>query len=279
MKLKNASRYFDTCPVYDGYSGTLLFRVQASTFMEAASEGSVSVRRTVSLAPELVVPAHSVVMLLGETYVLGEVNSDEWSGDAIRKTCWTRKVSDYFRVTTPNETLTSAPGFSLYGQKRQGRETTLLDSSRMETHWEVSLSVSASVVAGSILKSGTTYYRVRNTYIDTDGFLTCTADQLQYEPVTVSVDTGKVYNPVTDTYTGTSTSVQGLPMDYKIAFNKQTQADFAVESGDICLLLPAGTAPSTGLTLSIAMGELAGAWRVLNVVKELDAWNVHVRRT
>ena len=35
MKLKNASRYFDTCPVYDGYTGAMLFKVQASTFMES----------------------------------------------------------------------------------------------------------------------------------------------------------------------------------------------------------------------------------------------------
>lgn len=278
MKLKNASRYFDTCPVYDGYSGAMLFRVQASTFMEAASEGSVSVRRTISLAPELIVPTHSVVMLLGETYVLGEVNSDEWSGDAIRKTCWTRKVSDYFRVTTPNETLTGLSGFSLYGQKRQAKEVSLLDSSKMESYWEASLAASANVVARNILKSGTTYYRVRNTYLDVDGFLTCALDQLQYEPLSVSVETGKVYNPVTDSYTGTSSTVQALPLDYKIAFSKQTQADFAVESGDVCLLLPAGTSPSTGLKLTISTGELTGSWRVLNIVKELDAWNVHVRR-
>ena len=278
MKLKNVSRYFDTCPVYDGYSGSLLFRVQASTFMEAASEGSVSVRRTVSLDPAITIPSHSVILLLGESYVLGEVNSDEWAGEAIRKTCWTRKVSDYFKVNTPNEALSGAVGFSVYGQKRQGKETTLLDSSRMETFWEVSLSASLTVASGSILKSGTTYYRVRNTYLDTDGFLTCMADQLQYEPISISAETGKVYDPITDTYTGTSSSVQALPMDYKISFNKQTQADFAVESGDICFLLPGSLSPATGLRLTISSGELAGTWAVLNVVKELDAWNVHARR-
>ena len=278
MKLKNASRYFDTCPVYDGYSGSLLFKVQASTFMEAASEGSVSVRRTISFDPSISLPSHSVITLLSESYVLGEVNSDEWSGSAIRKTCWTRKVSDYFKVNTPNELLLASAGYSVYGQKRQVKDTNLLESSRMETFWDVSLSASLNLDAGSILKSGTTYYRVRNTYLDTDGFLTCTADQLHYDPISVSADTGKTYDPITDTYIGTSSSVQSLPMDYKICFNKQTQADFAVEPGDVCFLLPGSLTPSTGLRLTVSSGELAGNWSALNVTKELDAWNVHARR-
>lgn len=278
MKLKNAAKYFDTCPVYDGYTGNLLFKVQASTFMEAAAEGSVSVRRTISLAPELTTPTHSVILLLGDRYVLGEENFDEWSGEAVRKTCWTRKVSDSFAVSTPNGVLSYTVSFNAYGQKRQLKETTLLDSSRMETYWEVSLSASITVAAGSFLKSNSIYYRVRNTYLDVDGFLTCTVDQLQHSPFSIGAVTGKVYDPVTDSYVGTSSAVQCLPLDYKICFNKQTQSDFSVAPGDMCFLLPGSLSLKTGATFTVSSGNLEGSWRALNVVKELDAWLVHVRR-
>lgn len=278
MRLKNVARYFDTCPAYDGYSGAYLFKVQASTFMEAAAEGSVSVRRTLSLDPALTLPAHSVVTVLGDRYVTGEVNSDEWGGEAIRKTCWVRKVSDYFTVTTPQQLLTGSTGYNLYGQKRQLKEVTTLTSSELENYWEASLSTSSTVGKGAILKSGAIYFRVRLTYRGVDGFLTCYLDQLQYVPIDSAVGTGKTYDPITDSYVGTSTTVKCLPVDYNIMYDKQTQADFSVAQGDICLLLPLEANPSTGLTLSISSTNLLGEWRVLNAVKELDAWNVHVRR-
>lgn len=278
MKLKNAARYFDTCPIYDGYTGSLLFRVQASTFMEAASEGSVSVRRTISLDPAFSIPSHSVIMLLGESYVTGEVNFDEWSGSAIRKTCWIRKISDYFNIKTPEQVVTNVTTSSLYAQKRQTKESATLESSNLEAIWEASFSINAPIVKGNILKSGTTYYRVRFTYVDVDGFLTCGLDQLQYEPIQITADTGKVYDPITGAYSGTSSVVTCLPVDYKLIFDTKTQSDLAVDQGDICLILPNATNPVTGLTLTISDIRLFGKWRVLNAFRELDAWNVHVRR-
>lgn len=278
MKLKNASRYFDTCPVYDGYTGAMLFKVQASTFMESALEGSVSTRRTVSLDPSIALPAHSVIMLLGESYVTGEVNSDEWSGEAIRKTCWTRKVSDYFNAKTPQQLLNNVATSSFYGQKKQRKEVTTLESSNTENTWDGFFSINAPLTKGQFLKSGTTLYRVSFTYKDVDGFLTCGLDQLQYGVSQATVAVGKTYDPVTDTYTGTSSNYPCLPIDYKLVFDTQTQADFSVDKGDICLILPLEVNPSTGLTLTLVEPKLSGEWRVLNAFKELDAWNVHVRR-
>lgn len=278
MKLKNASRYFDTCPVYDGYTGSLLFKVQASTFMEAAAEGSVSVRRTISLDPTLDLPSHSVITVLGERYVTGEINSDEWKSEAIRKTCWTKKVSDSFRVGTVAQLLAGSTVTSIYGHKRQTKEVNTLDSSNLENFWEASISVNSGVAKSNILKSGPTLYRVRFTYVSVDGFLTCGLDQLQYTVSTAQVASGKVYNPVTDTYLGSTQSVNCLPVDYKIVYDTATQADYAVQQGDISIYLPSSITPSTGMQLSLVEPDLVGNWQILNFHSEGGAWCVHARR-
>lgn len=278
MKLRNAARYFDTCPVYDGYTGALLFNAQASTFMEAAAEGSVSVRRTLSLDPSYNLPQHSVISVLGERYVTGEENLDEWSSTSIRKACWTKKVSDYFTVSSPSAYLSGSASLNFYGQKKQVKEVSTLESSNLENVWESAFSRSATISKGQILKSGNSLYRVRLTYVSVDGFLTCVLDQLEYDILPVSSYANNIYDPVSDTYSGQTLTVNALPVDYKIVFDTQTQADLQAAQGDICLLVPQALNPRTGLNLTVAGTKLNGDWRVLNAFTELDAWNIHVRR-
>lgn len=278
MKLKNASRYFDTCPVYDGYTGDFLFNIQASTFMEAAAEGSVSTRRTISLDPELVVPAHSVLTILGERYVTGEINSDEWSGSAIRKTCWTKKVTDLFQAFQTWQLLSNEVGTPVYGQKRQKSETTTFKSSNQENIWEGYFSANSPISKADILRISGKLYRVAYTYIDVDGFLTCGLNELQYDVKMANLDFNRVYNPITDSYSGSTLSYFCLPVDYKLVFDGQVESDFEAVPGDICLYLPVYAEPETGLTLEIADPDLTGKWRILNLYREADCWIAHVRK-
>lgn len=278
MRLKNVARYFDTCKIYDGYTDAYLFKAQSSTFMESASEGAVSVRRMLSLDPNLAIPTRAVIKVLGTLYVVGEENLDEWASEAVRKTCWTRKVSDYFSVKSPNELLTEAVGFSAYAQKGQKTQKPSYESASVFNTWEMSFSVSEAVEKNKVLTASSGTYLVNAVYKDTDGFLTAEATELDGGAISISVDAGKVYDPVSDTYTGSSISVQALLVDYRVVFDLQTQADYAAQAGDKSLILPASLSPASGLTLSFPGGELQGTWTVLNVSKFSDAFNAHIRR-
>lgn len=281
MNLHNIAKSFDTCPVYDAYSGTLLFKVQASTFLESSLEGSTASRRVISVAPEHTVPSHSCIMALGDLLVVGHSNPDEWGGTVIRRSYWVKLVTDSFKLLTPGEAALAATGYDVFGQRKFIRETLNFPTeAEVDNYWEVSVSKNLEPQVGSMFKGPTTYYRIRATYTDVDGFRTCHCDELEEGRVTVTVTTTGVYNPVTDTYGPSTYSTHGIPLDYIKSFTKRTQSDQKGEQGDIALVV-AKTAmiPTHGLEVRIlGTGPSAGTWRIMNHLEEQDSWNLHLRR-
>jgi hypothetical protein len=278
MRLKNVARYFDTCPIYDGYSGAFLFKAQTSTFMESSAEGSVSVRRTISIDPLTSIPNHRVIDVLSEKYVVGEVNYDEWAGGVIRATCWVKKAAGLFSSKTPHEFLSGTVVPGQYGQLRFRNLVKDSSSSNIEPYWEAYFSATSSVAKGSIVTYASKRYRVSSTYTDVDGFLTAEMQELRYGIEFASFDGSKTYDPISDTYTGSSTVVSALPVDCKQLYDIKTQADHNVEVGDIQLLATSGTVASVGTSVEFSSGELKGSWRTLSVGSEIDAVSLHIRR-
>jgi hypothetical protein len=283
MKLKNAAKYFDTLPVYDGYSGALLFKIQAATYMENNASGTTSARRIFSMAPEHTPPAHSVIMAMSELNLLGERNPDEWKGSIIRQAFWVKQVTDAFRYLTPGQAALGTTGVLAHGQKQYLRETINTQTeSELDPMWDISLSASleGTVKRGMFLLTGTTLFYVRSTYVDLDGFLTCQSDQLDEGPVSVTFTTASAgYNPITDSYPSVSVSTTGLAIEFNKAYVWQTQADFRGQSGDKTLFVSkSAVTPGVGQLLNVNTGESAGKWNVLNVVSSDDAWLLHIRR-
>lgn len=281
MRLAAAAAYFDTCPVYDGYTGQLLFKAQASTFLESSTEGSTAARRVISVAPTLTFPAHSVVMVLGQLILIGADNPDEWAGSTIRRAYWTKRVTDNFSVLTPSEAALSEAGTAAFGQKAYLRESLNLPTdSNLDAVWTVYLSKSLLPPAGYFLRSGTTLYRLRSSYQDIDGFTSCLADEVDEPVVNLQLVTGTTLDPVTDTYTAVSISTSGVVLDYIKAFTQQSQQDYKMQAGDLSLVV-SGTLSANigaGVELSVASGIYAGKWRVLNRFVEHDGLNLHIRR-
>lgn len=282
MKLKNAARFFDTCPVYDAYSGALLFKAQTSTFLESSVEGSTAARRVISVAPEVTIPTHSCILALQQLLLIGASNPDEWAGSTIRAAYWTKRVTDSFKLLTPAEACNNAAGTVAYGQRQYLRETinTQTDS-ELDPMWNIFLSKSLSPVTGYFLKGPNTLYRIRLSYEDIDGFRTCQSDEVTGGTVAITVTgSNTTYNPVTDTYTPVSYNSTGIVLDYHKSFTRRTQGDYKVESGDVCLVVPkASVVAVQGMELTIQAGsKLAGKWRVLDYLDEVDSWNLHIRR-
>lgn len=281
MRLSATARYFDTCPAYDGYSGSRLFNLQASTFLESAAEGSTGARRVVSVASNVTPPAHSSLLILDELWLTGAVNKDEWAGSTIRKTYWTRRVTDLFRILTPGEACLSATGTLAHGSKRFNKEVINNPTdAESDALWDCYLSHSLAVPRGYFLRSNTTLYRVDVEFKDLDGFLTCRCDQLDEGPVSAMFTTTPGYDPVTDSYTPTSVAANVIVMDYWKVFRRLTQADAAAYSGDVVVFIPKSqVAVAHSQKFSIATGKHTGSWQVMATVDTgFDAWQVHARR-
>lgn len=281
MKLSRAARYFDTCPVYDGYTGTLLFKVQTSTFLESAVEGSTAARRVISLAPDLVVPAHNVIMALDQLLLVGAGNPDEWAGQTIRQAHWVKVVSDNFQLLSPAQAANSLTGPNHWGQKLFLREVSnTATDAELDPQWQIFLSKSLAPASGYFLKTGTTLYRVRMSTEDVDGFRTCQSDEIAYPVAPAVFTTGQAYNPVTDSYTPTSVNVAGVVIDYFKSHEKRTAADNAYAVGDMSMIVSqSSVTPSINREFEIQAGHrFSGKWRVMNYHAEHDAWNLHIRR-
>lgn len=281
MKLKSAARYFDTCPVYDAYSGLLLFKIQASTFLESSAEGSTAARRVISLAPEFNAPTHSCILALDQIWITGASNPDEWRGSVVRRTYWTKLATDNLKLLTPAEAATNATGTPLFGSKKfLSGSLNGATNSELDPVWEISVSTSVSLERGYFLKSGNTLYRVRMEYNDLDGFKTCQSDEVD-EPVTaVSFTTSEVYDPVEDAYTPQITSMTAITLDYAKAYTKTSATDLKAEQGDLCMIVSKGSfTPKVGQELTIHSGGFEGSWRVLLPLSEHDSWKLHIRRT
>jgi hypothetical protein len=280
MKLKNAARYFDTCPVYDAYSGALLFKIQTSTFLESAAEGSTAARRVISLDPKLVIPEHSCILALDQIWIAGANNPDEWKGSAIRKAYWTKLATDSMSLLKPGEAAMGLSGCKIFGSKQYLRESLNgATDSELDPVWEISLSANAEASRGYFLKSANTLYRVRVEYNDLNGFKTCQSDEVD-EPVTqVSFTTSSVYNPVADTYAPSYVSTTAITLDYAKAYTKVSATDIKSEQGDLCMVVSKlSVAPKVGTELQISSGKFEGRWRILALLSEHDSWKLHIRR-
>ena len=277
MELHAVAQVFDTCPVYDGYSGSYLFKAQTSTFLESSSEGSTSARRVLSLAPDIIPPTHSVVLILNQLTLLGYSNSDEWAGTEIRKAYWSKRVTDDFKILSPAQVVLGLIGQAAFGQKAYLKDTVNgVNNSDYDPQWNIFVSASLPLIKGSYLQSGTTLYRVRSSYLDIDGFRTATADEVESVVASVTFTTASTYDPITDSFTPSTTSAPCLVFDIYKDYTYQSEADPRNLAGDLALILAKSSiTPKVGDNFTYA----AQTWRVLALVSEQDAWKLHIRKT
>lgn len=280
MRLKSASRYFDTCPVYDAYTGALLFKIQTSTFLESTSEGSTAARRVISLDPSFNIPDHNCLLVLNQLWVVGASNPDEWNGTQIRKAYWTKLVTDNFALLTPGQAALSASGSAVFGSKEYLRESlNSVSDAELDPVWSICISRNSAASRGYFLKSANTLYRVRVSYSDLDGFLTCQSDEVDYKGLYVSFTNTAKYNAVTDSYNPTIVTTTGILLDYGKSFVKPTATGTQAVPGDMSLIVAkAAVVATVGQEVTVQESRYKGSWRILSVTEEHDALNLHIRR-
>ena len=84
MDLSVAASMFDDQPIYDKYTGALLFMGQPLTYDGSVRDSVASWRQSVS-AETVVTPDRGVVMLGRDTFIAGRIIQDFFQGDVIRE--------------------------------------------------------------------------------------------------------------------------------------------------------------------------------------------------
>lgn len=265
--------HFDDISVTDAYTGAAAFQGQFSSFNESAPDGTVAKKRTLSVRPGTAIPARRVIGFLGETWIVGDGNVDGIYDAAIRQAHWMKKVTTSAELLTPAQVCAGTTGYVLYVSKDYLKDTVNgVTDTEYDPFWDIYAGMTEAAPKGSYLKIGATLFRVRGSHTESSGFLLVQCDEIDSNNiVTLTVQTGSAFDPITDTFTGGSATVTGIRLEPSKFYRYATQADPRYNSGDVSCLV--GSTLSIGTTVTIS----GLRYRVMAVQPELDAFNLHLR--
>jgi len=274
MDLNVYSRWFDDIPIYDGYVNTYLYDGQVSSFIDSQVDGTISQRRVLSLATDLVIPPRRIISYLGELWLVGDGVRDGIQGQAVRTSYAMRKITDTLVLRTPGQAALGLGGVTAYAQKEYLKSTVNSPTeAQYDTFWNIYTSTTETVTKGGYLVGGTATYRVRNTYDLLNGYRVSEADQLDAATVPVLFQ-ASTFDPISESYSGATVATTGLLLEAYKLYEYRTQADPLVQAGDHILVVASSAAsPEVGRQVEVA-GTM---YQIFSVTAEADSWKCLVR--
>ena len=285
MDLSVAASMFDDQPIYDKYTGDLLFMGQPLTYDGSVRDSVASWRQSVS-AETVVIPDRGIVTFGRDTFIAGRIIQDFFRGDMIRENVILHPCDGLYRQGPAVNFLTDpipAEVISFYGGVTW-RKSSSDEKESPEFHSICDIYFSGTenspALDSLILAGNNTMYRVRSIEDREGGFMVAVCSELGINSVVDAVYTDKgVYDPASDTMAaGTPIDVQAIIEQVKTNF-KFVVADTAkYEPGDRIITIRA---------VDVALPEpedsivaLGVVYRVISV--HLDeagsCWEIHCRR-
>ena len=276
MKLANAAASFDTTVATDAYNSSVSFLCQIEPQVLFKIDGVAVRKRAMSAAPSVVLPLRGVVVIDGEKYLIGVGTPDMFKGKPIRRNYVIQGADTQAQLTsiaaelagTARTAVWSALVFNRYLPESA-------DSSKYPPQYQIFLAGSESAPQDSIALIGTQWYLIKDSYISESGLRIALANEIRgtvFETVNVG---SKVYDPLTDTYSGSSVSTKIMRVRWQehFVYLSKGQIDYVRGDEQVFILKSAMTQkPADTLTLS------DGTWQVLDVQDEGLVWSCHVRR-
>lgn len=277
MRLSRVARKFDNVVAQDAY-GTDTFMVQYEPMSFSKIDGTSVTKRMVSAAPEIVMPARGAIKIDGMNYVVGHGAPDYWMGEVIRVSyviqgatglASLHSIASAIAQDTP-VTAYAALVFSKYMPEAN-------DNSKYPPQYQVFLAGSESVPADSLIQLDGKWFLVKQSYISTSGLRIALANELD-DPVFEVVTYGnRVYEPVSDTYTSTTSTVRVLRVKWSEHFHYLTASDETYQRGDIQIIAMQSDMPNVKPSDTLTLSD--GVWRVLSVQDEGVTLSLHMRRS
>lgn len=276
MDLADVSTYFDDDPVYDGYTGALLFNAQVSSFDDSHSDGATSRRRVLSLAPGYAMPTRRAVQLYGDNWIVGTGTPDGFYGSVVRQHFGMKLATDLLTLLTPGQVLANAAGTQAWVHKFYFKDALdSIDNAEIDTFWNIFIAPGEPASKGSFFKdAGGRLYRVRNDYLPVEGLRVCQSDTLDVGALrSVTWQTG-AYDPINDVVAAGSTVVQAVALETPKFYRFRELSDPALQKGDMAVFVPTTVTPKQGDIFAMAGVN----WRAVTVQAEMDVWAIHARR-
>ena len=277
MDFADVASFFDEDPVYDAYTGQLLFYCHTTPHDDQTSSGATARRRTMTTPDNTYAPPRGVVTLYGSAWLVSDSNPDAFQGVNVRRSYSLKKSTGAMALLTPGQAAAGAAGVSFHAQKEYFRDQAdARTQSEWDTMWNVFCALAEPVTKGAFMRQDGVLLRIRNTYTSIDRFRISEADQFDDDAVQSVVFTSAgVPNLRTGMLDSTSLPASVIQTDVQKFYEFRTEGESAQKPGDRTIFVSKATlTPKVGAVISM-LGE---KWRVLAVVSELDSWALHARR-
>lgn len=274
MKLKSVSKFFDKTKAVDAYNTRYSFKCQVEPLDMYRTEGTRIKIRNMSTAPEVTIPARRVIKIDDQAYIVSDSSLDHWSGEAIRSRYVLQGADHVVEIRTIAQVLEDVPGvqafasidFNKYGTDER-------DSSEYHPQYHIYFGKEA-VGEDALIHSTDSNYLVKNSYLTPAGIVDALANELDDPVVQVTVSTGRSYNPVTDSYTASTTTVRAVRVRWQEQFSYLTQGSTKYERGDVQLFVLPAVQAKAGDIVSIGSED----FKVLSYLDKGGYRSLHIRR-
>lgn len=272
LTLAQASSYFDRIEVTDPFTGALLFKGQVEPFEDSKRDAYSAYRRVLSVAPDVAMPVHSTVNLMGQTWLVGAGEVDGMQQLHRRKFVLS-PVTAQLEVSTLGQYLQGVSSRALHAAPYWNKDVKQVDvSSQQPQTYDVFLP--SEVAARSILWDDEQAFLVLSPRPMPSGFTAAYSLRLDHAMESATL-VSRTFNPVAGALVdGPTTSVPCLRVRWQSLFDYDAQTDERYKEGDVTLVMPAGCGVTTASKLTV--GGLK--YQVLAVDTMVDALAVHGRR-
>lgn len=274
MKLSMASRYFDRTTGSDAYDQRSTFKCQIEPFDYVKIDGASVKRRVMSTAPGVSLPARKVIDIHGQRYLVGDASEDHWNDASIRKRYVLQGADHSVTVLTIADILAGRPGLPCYATLDFNKYgTDERDNSDYHQQYHAFFGGGESVPEGSVIKLKDRYFLVRSSYVSLAGLVDALSNELDGPVEDTATFTSRTHDPLTDSFSETSTSVRCMRVRWQERFQYLTLNSPDYERNDVQAFIDNGYAVKAGDEVALS----DGMWRVLAVTVRPSYTEAHLR--
>ena len=274
MRLNRAASFFDRLVCRDAY-GTASFKAQLNLFDDSTRDGLGSVRRVLSTAPAIMMPARRAIATEGKVWLVGESHPDYFTNGTIRNKYTLHQADALVSLMTFSEALAGSAGYSLYAARAWVKAAKQVEvSSELFNTFELFVAATESLPDLCVVQVGGDLLLAQDPYPTEGGFLAAHAVHLP-EPLATASLHRRTYQPVTDTWGEVVSSLPVLRMRWQEHFRYFARYSTPYAAGDQQIIVRKADAPLVGPSDTLTLASQT--YTVVVAYDEGDVWSIHGR--
>ena len=264
MTLRQVAAFFNDVEFTDA-DGLNPFKAQLLPFEDNVRSGITSTRRILEVDPSVTVPEVIKNSATGQYYITAKGNYDYFQSSVVRVKHPVVYSESAYTVRTTKQLLQGSGGSEIRASVHYNRHEGTEYSSENLGGFQATAQHSFSCTAGDIIFLGSNYYRViEDSYVDPIGIVTFECNRVVNGLQTLSLVRPGTYDPITETYTGASTTSV-------TCFEEYREKSFEMLRQDTSKNLPGDMTISTLATC--AVGDTLGGYKIIAIRVE-DGVNI-----